>query len=116
MREVEMAPVARTTLQTIAAGWCLLNAAVLTLLQFGGFPHPPLPLYLVFTGVWLFGAAMLWRFPVFGGVGTAIYGAFMGLQILLMHGGDPLNLAVSASSFVAAGLAAAFLAQRRRSR
>lgn len=91
-------------------------AALLTVVQFGGFPHPPLPLYLVFTGVWLFGAAMLWWVPTFGAIGTAAYGVILGVQLFLMHGGSALNIVIAAGSFVAAGIAIAFLLERRRAR
>lgn len=107
---------ARSNLQRASAVWCLVMAALLTVVQFGGFPHPPLPLYLVFTGVWLFGAAMLWWVPLFGAVGTAVYGVLLGVQIFLMHGGSALNVVISAGSFLATGLAVAFAIERWRAR
>jgi hypothetical protein len=102
-------------LQRVAAGWCLLVAALLTVYQFApGFGHPPTFLYVLFTGVWLFGAAMLWLAPVFGGVGTALYGVMLGAQLLMTHATRAQNVVLAAASFAGAALAVAFLVARGR--
>ena len=104
-------------LRRAALAGCLAMAGLLTLYQLApGFGHPPLALYLVFTGVWLFGAAMLWRFPLFGGAGTAAYGVLLGAQLLATHATRAQNVVLAAGSFVTAALAAAFLVERRRRR
>lgn len=99
----------RSPLQWAAAGWCLLMVAFLTVVQFGGGPSPPLALYLVFSGVWLFGAAMLLTFPRFGAAGTALYGVLLAVQVINMHGGSALNWGIAAGSLAGAGLAGAYL-------
>lgn len=106
----------RSTLQKLAAGWCLLMAAALTLVQVSPLPSPPVSLYLVFTGVWLFGAVMLWIVPVFGGVGTALYGAILGLQLFAAHGVTLQNGLLAFGSFVGTGLALVFLRERWKAR
>jgi hypothetical protein len=106
----------RTLRQRWAAGWCLLMVAFLAVIQFGGFDHPPLPLYLLFSGVWLFGAAMLWWFPTFGAIGTALYGVLLGVQLFLMHGLTPMNALLALASFAGSAWALSVLIQRRRSR
>lgn len=88
--------------------------ALLTIVQFGGFDHPPPFLYALFTGVWLFGAAMLWWFPTFGAIGTALYGLILGVQVLLMHGAEPMNVLLALGSFAGTGWAVAVLLERRR--
>lgn len=110
-----MAPQTRTLLQKAAAAWCLLMVAFLAILQFATASHPPLPLFLVFAGVWVFGAAMLWWVPRFGAVGTALYGVILGVQLFVMHGFSGLNAALGAASFVGSALAVAFLVERVRS-
>ena len=91
-------------------------AGLLTLYQFApGFGHPPLHLYLVFTGVWLFGAAMLWRLPVFGAIGTALYGVILAFQLFAMHEARAQNVVLAVASLVGAALALAYLVARRRS-
>lgn len=106
----------RTTLHRAAAGWCLLMAAALTIIQVSPLPGPPLALYLVFTGVWLFGAVMLWVAPVFGAIGTAAYGVILGAQLFAMHGVTLQNGLIALGSFVATGLALTFLRERRKAR
>lgn len=101
-------------MQWVAAGWCLLMVALLSAVQFSGGPAPPLPLYLVFSGVWLFGAAMLLAFPRFGAWGTALYGVILGVQVINMHGGSPLNWLLAVGSFAGSGLALAYLMALRR--
>lgn len=101
---------ARAPLQKAAAAWCLLMVAVLTVYQFvPGFGHPPMMLYLIFTGVWLFGAAMLWWVPLFGGAGTTAYGLLLGALLLMRHETRGQNVGLALASFVGAGLAAAML-------
>lgn len=111
-----MAARARTTLQKVAAAWCLLMVAFLAVIQFGTDSHPPMFLFLIFSGVWLFGAAMLWWVPVFGAVGTALYGVILGVQLFVMHGFSGMNAALGAASFVGSALAVLFLVERLRSR
>jgi hypothetical protein len=90
-------------------------AALLTLYQFApGFGHPPFFLYAIFTGVWLFGAAMLWRFPTFGAAGTALYGVILAVQLLAMHETRGQNVLLAVASFVGAALAVAVLVARGR--
>ena len=102
-------------LQRIAAGWCVLVAILLTIVQFSVRTPPPLPLYVAFCAVWLFGAAMLFAHPTFGAVGTAAYGLLLGTQLVSMHGTTTLNLGLAVACFAGSGLAIAFLVQRRRS-
>ena len=104
----------RIPLQWVAAGWCLLMVALLTVVQFGGGPSPPLALYLLFAGVWLFGAAMLMTFPRFGAVGTALYGVILAVQVINMHGGSALNWIIAVGSLAGSGLALAYLMVLRR--
>ena len=80
---------------------------LLTVVQYGGGPSPPFFLYLLFSGVWLFGAAMLLTFPRFGAWGTALYGVILAAQVINMHGGSALNWGIAAGSLVGAGLALA---------
>ena len=88
-------------------------AALLTLYQFApGFGHPPPHLYALFTGVWLFGAAMLWWFPTFGAAGTALYGLILGAQLLAAHETRTQNVVLAVASFVGAALAVAVLVAR----
>lgn len=101
-------------LQRLAAGWCLLVAGLLTLYQFApGFGHPPFFLYAIFTAVWLFGALMLWLVPVFGAVGTALYGVLLGGQLLVAHdAGRAQNVVLALACFAGAALAVAVLVAR----
>ena len=88
--------------------------AFLALVQFGGFPHPPTFLYVLFSGVWVFGAAMLWWFPTFGAIGTALYGVILGVQLFAMHGFTPMNALLALASFTGSAWAVAVLIERRR--
>lgn len=88
--------------------------AFLAFVQFGGFPHPPTALYLLFSGVWVFGAAMLWWFPTFGAIGTALYGVILGVQLLLMHGVSPMNALLALASFAGSAWAIGVLLELRR--
>lgn len=96
---------------------CLAMAALLVLLQFVLTParQAPFVLFFLFTALWLFGAAMLWFYPVFGATGTVAWGLIsaagaaqthkaLGVEDLLLIGG----------SLVPCILAAAYLASRRR--
>lgn len=89
-------------------------ALVQTIVQFTVARPPPVPLFLVFVGVWLFGATMLIVAPVFGAIGTGLYGMLMGVQVIQMHGTDPLNLGIALGSFIGAGLALGYLVVRSR--
>lgn len=91
-------------------------ALVQTIVQFSVKSPPPTVLFLVFVGVWLFGAAMLIVAPVFGAIGTGLYGILMGVQVLQMHGTDALNLGIALGSFAGAGLALGYLVVRSRRR
>jgi hypothetical protein len=76
--------------------------------------RPPLALFVLFAGVWIFGAAMLLVAPAFGSVGTTVYGVLLAAGILQMHGPTALNLALAAGSLVGSALAAASLVVDRR--
>lgn len=101
-------------LRVAALVGCLAMAGLLGVYQFvPGFGHPPIELFLVFTGVWLFGAAMLWMAPLFGGAGTAAYGLLLGAQLLATHDATRAqNLVLAVGSFAVAALAIAFLVLR----
>lgn len=107
----------RSNLQRIAAGWCVLMVILLSAVQLttSGPGMPPV-LWLVFSAVWVFGAAMIWWFPTFGAVGTALYGVILGVQVLRAHGGEPTNWAIAIGSFFATVLAVAILVELRRRR
>ncbi|GEM_PF-6987608 len=104
----------RTPLRAFAALWCLLMAAALVAVKLAGWGIPA-ALLVLFSSVWVFGAAMLWWFPLFGAVGTALYGVLLAGALLSMHGGVALNLALSAGFVVGALLALGVLLERRRS-
>lgn len=106
---------ARSTLQAFAALWCLLMAVALVGVKLAGWAIP-LPLLALFSGIWVFGAAMLWWVPAFGALGTALYGLLLSAALLSMHGAVALNVALSAGFVVGSLLAVAFLVQRRRAR
>lgn len=103
-------------MQGMAAGWCLLMVAFLAVVQSSGGPAPPLFLFLLFSGVWLFGAVMLMVAPRMGAWGTAAYGVILAVQVLNMHGGTALNYAIAVASLVGSGLAVAVLVVLRRPR
>lgn len=108
-------PAVRVSLQHVAAGACVAMIVLLTYVQFlGSDSPPPLPLYLVFVGVWTFGAVMLMTFPRFGAVGTALYGVLLAVQVLRMHGGSALNFVIAIGSLAATGLALMYLMMLRR--
>ena len=101
-------------LQKVAAGGCALMVVLLGAVQLTSATPPPWGLFLLFAGVWVFGAAMLLQRPVFGALGTAAWGVLSGVQLLLMHGPSPRNLGLAAVSWLVAAAALAFLAARRR--
>ena len=106
-------------LQWAAIAWCVLMVALLSFIQFmPGIPNPPFFLYAIFTGVWVFGAVMLYAFPLFGAAGTTIYGVLLGVQVLNAHGFGPgnLNVLIAVASFVGALLAGLLFVQLRRRR
>jgi len=107
----------RPPLQTIAAAWCVLMVVLLGVIQLAtpGAGMPP-TLWLLFSAVWVFGAAMLWWSPTFGAIGTAVYGAILGYQVLNMHGAGASSFLIAVGSFLAAALAVGVLVQRRASR
>lgn len=108
---------ARDRLETLAAAWCVFMVVLLggiQLLTQG--PGMPAELWLVFTAVWIFGAAMLWWFPLFGAVGTAVYGLILGVNVLTMHGTRTSTILIAAGSFGATALALAVLWQRLKGR
>lgn len=105
----------RTTLQRIAAGWCVLMVLLLSGIQLAtpGAGMPP-TLWLLFSGVWVFGAAMLWWVPTFGAIGTALYGIILGVNVLQMHGGSLSTWLIAIGSFIGTAIAVAFLMERRK--
>ena len=112
-----MTATVRTNLQRVAAAACVLMVLLLAGVQLAtpGTGMPP-TLWLLFTAVWIFGAAMLWWFPTFGAVGTAIYGVVLGWNVLTMHGVRTSTVLIAIGSFVATGLAVMVLVERLRSR
>jgi hypothetical protein len=101
-------------LQATAAGACVLSVALLAYVQFATRTHPPATLFLLFAGVWVFGAVMLYAAPTFGAVGTALYGILLGADVLAMHGALALNILLAGVSFATSALALAFLVVHRR--
>jgi len=75
-----------------------------------------LVLFVVFAGVWLFGAFMLLRAPAFGAVGTALYGIILAVQLFQTHGTGTLDLVIGVGSLAGSGLAMSYLMVRRRQR
>lgn len=108
-------PCVRSPLQTAAAGWCVLMVLLLSGLQLLT-PGPGMPpqLWLVFSAVWVFGAAMLWWFPIFGAIGTSVYGVLLTYLLWRAHGLSGSNALIAVGSLVATGLSVAFLAKRLR--
>jgi uncharacterized RDD family membrane protein YckC len=76
----------------------------------------PPALWFAFSAVWIFGAAMLWWFPMFGAWGTALYGVILGVNVLQMHGGRTSTWLVAAGSFLATVLALAVYLELRRNK
>ena len=112
-----MTTTVRTNLQRAASAWCVVMVLLLAGIQLAtpGAGMPP-TLWLLFTAVWIFGAAMLWWFPTFGAVGTALYGVILGWSVLAMHGTRTSTVLVAIGSFVATGLAVMVLVERIRAR
>lgn len=104
----------RPRIETAAAAWCVLMVVLLSLVQLAT-PGPGMPpeLWLVFSAVWLFGAAMLWWFPTFGAIGTAAYGVILTYLLWRAHGLGGLNLLIAIGSLVGSALATAVLVRRR---
>lgn len=110
-------PRVRSTAQTAAAAWCVAMVLLLSGIQlFTSGPGMPPELWLVFSGVWLFGAAMLWWFPAFGAIGTAAYGVLLVFLLQRAHGLGGTNALIAIGSLVGAALAVWALVDRRRSR
>lgn len=65
-----------TRSQRYAIAGAVFNVVLLVLFQFVLTPGEaaPLPLFLLFVGLWIFGAVMLVVLPTFGAVGTAAWG------------------------------------------
>lgn len=105
----------RTNLQRAAAAWCVLMVFLLAGIQLAtpAAGMPPV-LWLVFSAVWVFGAAMLWWFPTFGAWGTALYGVILGVNVIQMHGTGVTTWLIAAGSFIGTALALASYVDRRR--
>lgn len=107
----------RPPLQTAAAAWCVLMVLLLSGIQlFTGGPGMPAELWLVFSAVWAFGAAMLWWFPTFGAIGTAIYGVLLVFLLNRAHGLGGTNFLIAVGSLIASALAVGVLVQRQSAR
>lgn len=106
---------ARDRLQTICAVWAAGMVVLLAVVQLA-ISEGDMPAWLwgVFTAVWIFGAAMLWWFPMFGAIGTAIYGLILAVNVMTMHGTKTSTVLIAAGSFGATALCLAFLWQRLR--
>lgn len=106
----------RSNLQRAA----VLAALLMALLLVGVWVMPgseiPPRFAALFTAIWLFGAAMMWWFPLFGATGSALWGLLSGSQAISMHGFQGINAVVVVGSFVTAGLALALLVERWRAR
>lgn len=104
----------RSNLQKLAAGWCVLMVLLLSAIQlFTPGPGMPPALWLVFSAVWVFGAAMLWWVPTFGAIGTAAYGVVLTFLLYRAHGLGGTNALIAVGSLIATGLAILFLVKRR---
>lgn len=88
----------------LAVAGCAINAVLLLLVQLAGPTKPPFWLFLIFFGVWAFGAIMLELMPKLGTVGTAVYGVVLGLDLISMHGASNLNIGLALSALATAGL------------
>lgn len=106
----------RTQIQKLAAGWCVVMVLLLSGIQLlTRGPGMPPELWLVFSAVWLFGAAMLWWYPTFGAIGTAVYGVLLTVLLERAHGLGGTNMLIAAGSLVATAFALlTFLRLRRR--
>ena len=109
-----VSPCVRPRIQTAAAAWCVLMVVLLSIVQLvTQGPGMPPELWLVFSAVWLFGAAMLWWFPTFGAIGTAAYGLILTFLLYRAHGLGGLNILIAIGSIVGSALAVAVLVRRR---
>lgn len=111
-----VSPCVRSLVQTWAAAWCVVMVLLLSgiqLLTTG--PGMPPELWLVFSAVWIFGAAMLWWFPTFGAVGTAAYGVLLTYLLWRAHGLDGANALIALGALLGSALAVWTLVERRRS-
>lgn len=91
-----------------AIGVCLFMVLTLAALQFVLTPRTSAPtfLFVLFVGLWIFGAAMLARFPRFGAVGTALWGVLSALGAWQTHANlDIENATLIFGSLAASGLA-----------
>lgn len=89
-------------------------ALLLTAVQIFSPTKPPFVLFLVFAGVWIFGAVMLLRAPTFGAIGTALYGVILAVQLFQMHGTGALDIIIGTGSLLGSALAVGYLMVRRR--
>lgn len=107
----------RSRPQSIAALWCVGMVLLLSAIQlFTSGPGMPPVLWLVFSAVWLFGAAMLWWFPTFGAIGTALYGVILVVLLWRAHGLDGANVLIALGSVGGSAVALwAFVTRRRAS-
>ena len=109
-----VSPCVRPKLQTAAAAWCVLMVVLLSVVQLAtAGPGMPAELWLVFSAVWLFGAAMLWWYPTFGAIGTAAYGVLLVFLLNRAHGLAGTNALIAVGSLIATGLSAWVLIQRK---
>lgn len=112
-----VSPYVRSRVQTWAAAWCVAMVLLLSGIQlFTPGPGMPPELWLVFSAVWLFGAAMLWWFPTFGAVGTAVYGVLLTYLLWRAHDLGGSNALIALGSLLGSALAVWALAERRRGR
>lgn len=105
----------RSRAQTWAAAWCVAMVLLLSGIQLlTSGPGMPPELWLVFSGVWLFGAAMLWWFPTFGAIGTAVYGVLLTFLLWRAHGLGGANVLIALGALLGSALATWALVERRR--
>ncbi len=96
---------------------CLFNMAVIAVLQFAITTGrgAPVALFLLFEGIWLFGAVMLLVAPRFGATGTAAWGILAAVAAYRTHRSlDASNTTILVASILGAVVAIAFLVQRLR--
>ena len=108
---------AKTTWQKAAAGWCVLMVILLAGIQLAN-PGPGMPpaLWLIFSGVWIFGAAMLWWFPPSAPSARRSTGSSLVSNVFTMHGATASTWAVAIGSFAGTIFAVIVLAERIRAR
>lgn len=103
------APVApRIPFRFLTVAAALFMVVLQALLQFVLTPdtQAPWPLFLLFTGLWIFGAGMLMRFPRFGAAGTAAWGLLSAIGAWQTHAAINLeNTLLIAGSLIASILA-----------